>query len=149
MEKPSVLKELYIGIGIVALFFMILGIIVMRPFWIFAIGLLLGASGACLWLYSMFDVLDKALDLTKKGAKNFVALRSILRLIIIMVFMGLALYIHWNAFVGVAVGLLSLKISALLNPYVKKYITKTAQVNHGGVDCISTGTSAEENDKKA
>lgn len=130
MEKPSVLKELYIGIGIVAIFFLILGIIVMRPFWIYALGLLVGTIGACLWLYSMYDVLDRALDLGKKSAKSFVAVRSILRMLIILGLMAGALFIHWNAFVGVTVGLLSLKLSAFLNPAVKKLMSKASEDNN-------------------
>lgn len=129
MEKPSVLKELYIGIGLAAIFFLILGIIVMRPFWIFALGLLAGCVGAGIWLYGMYDVLNRALDLDREGAKKFVTIRSILRLVLIMAFMGIALVIHWNAFVGVAIGLLSLKISALMNPFVKKYVTKTVEIS--------------------
>lgn len=124
MTKPRILKELYIGIGITALFFLILGIIVMRPFYIFAIGLLVGVLGACVWVYSMYDTLDRALDLSKKNAKSFVALRSILRLIIVCVVMGVAIYIHWVLFVGVTVGLLTLKISALINPYIKRYLDR-------------------------
>lgn len=143
MEKPKVLKELYIGIGLVALFFLILGIIVMRPFWIFAVGLLVGTLGACLWLYSMFDVLDRALDLGKKNAKNFVAVRSILRLLLVMGILGVSLFIHWNAFVGVAVGLLSLKISALVNPYVKRYITKTEDSYTSIDEIMNMGTDED------
>lgn len=124
MTKPKVLKELYIGITIVVLFFLLLGIILMRPYWIFALGLLAGTLGAFAWVYNMYDTLDRALDLSKKSAKSFVAIRSILRQLLAATMMGIALVIHWSAFVGVAIGFLSIKISGLINPHIKKFLYK-------------------------
>lgn len=141
MTKPKVLKELYIGIVIVAIFFLLLGIIVMRPFWIFALGLLVGTLGACLWVYNMYDTLDRALDLSKKSAKGFVTLRCILRELAVAVLMGVSLVLHWCAFVGVAVGLLSLKISGLLNPYIKKLLYG----NHRGAESKNQPHGVDEN----
>ena len=126
MMKKSrrVLKELYIGIAVHAFIFMIIGIIFMKPWWMYAIALIVGALGACGQAYGMYDTLDKALDLTAKGAKSFAMIRSILRLLICMALMIGAIIIHWTAFVGATVGLLGLKISAFINPLVKKLLAK-------------------------
>ncbi|MGN0436529.1 MAG: ATP synthase subunit I [Wujia sp.] len=136
MEKPRVLKELYIGILITALFFFILGIIIMRPIWIFALGLLVGTVGACIWLYGMYDTLDRALDIGSKSAKGFAAFRSIVRLVFVMAVMIVAILIDWVAFVGVTVGFLTLKISALLNPLIRRLCDKL-------FDEENTSTTAE------
>lgn len=147
MEKPRVLKELYIGILITALFFFIIGIIVMRPFWIFALGLLVGIAGACIWLYGMYDTLDRVLDMRGKSVKGFAALRSVLRLVAVMAVMIAAIIIHWAAFVGVTVGLLTLKISALLNPLIKKLCDKLfAEVNKSTTAEAGVEASNGEND---
>ncbi len=122
MTKPTVLKELIIGIIFSGIFFLLLGIIVMRPYYIFALGMLAGCTGAVLWVYNIYDTLDKSLDMTSKGAKSFMLTRSILRLLVVVAMMIIAVIIHWTAFVGVVIGLLGLKISALINPLVKRFM---------------------------
>lgn len=129
-EAPKrVLKELYIGIAVWVGFLMILGVPVMRPLLLFEGGLLLGGAGACLQAYGIYDTLDRALELPKKNAKSFATGRSILRLVLCLLLMGGAAVLHWSAFVGVAVGLISLKVSALLNPLIKKIIYKNIQIS--------------------
>lgn len=129
MESRRVLKELYIGIAIYAFIFMIIGIIFMKPVWVYAVSLLVGAAGACVQAYNMYDTLDRALDLPAKNAKGFTMIRSMLRLLICMVLMIGGILIHWTAFVGVTVGLLGLKISAFFNPVVKKIMIKLERVD--------------------
>lgn len=124
MESRKVLKELYIGIGIHVVVFMIIGSIFMRPVWIYIPALIVGGLGACFQAYGIYDTLDRALELSSKGAKSFATTRSIFRLIMCMAIMIGGILIHWTAFVGVTVGLLGLKISAFMNPFVKKLIIK-------------------------
>ena len=120
----QVLLELYIGIGIWVCILMLIGAFFMRPFWIFAPALVVGGGGACLQAYSIYDTLDRALELPRKNAKSFATGRSILRLILCMGLMAGGIMIHWVAFVGVTVGLIALKVSALLNPVLKKFLYK-------------------------
>lgn len=123
-KARKVLKELYIGIAMYAFIFAIIGIIFMRPIWMYLLSLAVGALGAGLQAYSIYDTLDITLDLSEKKAKSFAMLRSMSRLIICLVLMVVAVLIHWTAFVGVTIGLLGLKISAFINPIVKKITTK-------------------------
>lgn len=123
MEKvKKVLKEMYIGIIIWTCFFLLVGAFVMRPYWIFLAGCLAGMLGAGIWLYSMYDVLDRALDMNEKSAKAFVTIRSVLGIVVVGVIMAGAILIHWAAFVGVVVGFISLKLSAMINPLVRKIL---------------------------
>ena len=123
-EPRKVLKELYIGIAISVVFFMLIGAFVVRPYWIFAIAIVVGGLGACLQAYGIYDCLDRMLELPEKNAKGFATSRSMIRLTLCGVAMAIAVMIHWAAFVGVSVGLLSLKIGALLNPFIRKRLRK-------------------------
>lgn len=122
MESRRVLKEIYVGIGIHVFAFLILGIFLMRPFWLFAISLLVGGVAAALLVYHIYDCLDQALDMEQKSARQFTSLRSLLRLVVRAALMIIAIQIHWVCFVGVTVGLLSPKVSSYLNPKVKKFL---------------------------
>ncbi|MBO5425477.1 MAG: hypothetical protein J6A25_08185 [Lachnospiraceae bacterium] len=124
MNSPRVIKELYIGIGISALAFLILGCFLMRPYWIYALALVIGSVCACFQAYSIYETLDITLDLAPKKAKGFAMVRSIIRLLICMGLMIGGILIHWVAFVGVTIGLLTLKISAFLNPLISKRMNK-------------------------
>lgn len=124
MESRRVLKEIYVGIGIHVFVFLILGIFLMRPFWMFAISLLIGGVAAALLVYHIYDCLDQALDMEQKDARQFTSLRSLLRLVVRSALMIVAIMIHWTCFVGVTVGLLSPKVSSYLNPKVKKLVNR-------------------------
>lgn len=123
-KARKVLKELYIGIVIYALIFALIGIIFMRPIWMYLVSIFVGAFGACFQAYSIYDTLDITLDLSENKAKNFAMFKSMTRLVICLVLMVVAILIHWTAFVGVTIGLLSLKVSAFLNPFVRKITNK-------------------------
>ncbi len=124
MEAKNVLKQLYVGLAIYGLVFMVIGLIFVRPAWIFAISLVVGIGAACLVLFNMYDTLDKALLREPDKAKGYVTLHSILRLAGAAALMAIAIKISWASFVGVTVGLLGVKVSALINPFIRKYIFK-------------------------
>ena len=119
-----VLQELYVGIIIYGAIFMLLGFILIKPFWIFAIALIVGLVGACLLAYSIYDTLDRALDMHAEGARKKVTLHSFLRLGGSAGAMIIAIMIHWSAFVGVTVRLLGLKSSPFFNSLIRRYIFK-------------------------
>ncbi len=96
----------------------------MRPWWLFALSLLVGAIGAGIQAYSIYDTLDRALDLPEKNAKAFAMSRSMMRLLMCLVLMAVGIYIHWTSFAGVCIGLLGLKISAFFNPLIRKLVNK-------------------------
>ena len=116
MESRRLLKELYIGIAIHVAIFMLLGIIFMRPLWLYEVSLLAGGSVSALLLYHTYDCLDRALELPAKNAKSFITIRVIFRLVVRVGLMIIGVLIHWTALVGVLVGMLSPKTSAYLNP---------------------------------
>lgn len=122
-----VLMQLYIGIGIYFTVFGVLGVIFMRPIWLFMISLFAGCAASCFIAYNMYDVLDRALELETGKAKSFVTVRSMIRLGVCLVLMAVGIMVDWVSFVGVTVGLMGLKVSAFMNPMVRK-ITGDAAV---------------------
>lgn len=127
MESRRLLKELYIGITIHVAIFMLLGIIFMRPLWLYEVSLLAGGSVSALLLYHTYDCLDRALELPAKNAKSFITIRVIFRLVVRVGLMIIGVLIHWTALAGVLVGMLSPKTSAYLNPRIKKLLDKRQQ----------------------
>ncbi|MBE5943474.1 MAG: hypothetical protein E7258_01000 [Lachnospiraceae bacterium] len=130
MESRRVLKELYIGILICTAIFLVIGCIFMRPIWIYALGILVGGAGACAQAYGIYDTLDLILSMDPKSAKGKATLKSITRILICLILMTVAIVLHWAAFVGVTIGLLTLKFSAMINPFIRKHITKIDGVDN-------------------
>ena len=110
--------------GICFLVFLALGAFLMRPYYVFAIALLVGNVGGVLRIYYMYDVLDRALDMDQEGAKKKTIIHSLLRTAISVALMVGAMFISWTAFVGVTVGLIEPKISAYFNPQIKKLLIR-------------------------
>lgn len=130
MESRRILKEMYTGIGMVCIFFLVLGIFLMRPYYLFALGIAIGFAGACLLVYHMYDTLDKGLNLPPKNARNYITSRSIIRLVMSAILMIIGISINWVTFVGVTIGLLAIKVSALFNPLISKLFNKVEGVDN-------------------
>lgn len=114
-----VLKEIYIGMGICMIAFLALGAFFMRPYYVFAIALLVGNVGGVLRIYHMYDILDQALDMEQEGAKRKTIIHSLLRTAISVALMVGSMFISGTAFVGVTIGLIEPKISAYFNPQIR------------------------------
>lgn len=137
MESRKVLMELYIGIAVHVLLFMLLGAVFMRPVWLYELALLAGGGASCLMMLHAYDCLDRALEMQAKNAKAFITVRVVLRLIVRLVLMAAGIMIHWAAFVGVVIGLLAPKTSAYLNPCIKKLLDRRRDGNQS--DNMLTG----------
>ena len=81
-EVHRILKEMYIGMAVCMIVFLAIGAFFMRPYYIFALALLVGNLGGALRIYHIYDVLDQALDMGEAGAKKKVIVNSLLRMIV-------------------------------------------------------------------
>lgn len=149
-----VLMQLYIGIGIYFAVFGVLGVIFMRPIWLFILSLFVGCAAACFIAYNMYDVLDRALELETGKAKSFVTVRSMIRLGVCLVLMAAGIMVDWVSFVGVTVGLLGLKVSAFLNPLIRKIMGDAAvglqeDAASDEEEALNTEKKASSNEKEA
>lgn len=122
--KPETrtLLELYVGIIVCSLILLGVGLIFLRPMWMYLVGVIIGAAVAMFQLYNMYDTIERALSVDESKARGYMTSKSMLRLILSAVVMIIAYFIGFMAFVGAIVGLFSLKLSALINPLVKKYL---------------------------
>jgi small-conductance mechanosensitive channel len=118
------IKELYIGLAVYGVLFMILGMIFMRPIIVYALALLVGLIGSAGLVYNMYVNLDKALDMDSEKARSHTTVHAFLRLLVSAGLMVIGIMIHWSAFVGVTVGLLGLKGAAFMNPMIRKLLEK-------------------------
>lgn len=123
-KKPETrtLLELYVGIIFSCILMLGVGLIFARPVWMYLVGIIGGALGAAFQLYNMYDTIDKALSIDEGKARGYMTSKSMLRLIIAAIIMVVAYLIGSVAFIGAILGLFSLKISALINPLVKKLL---------------------------
>ncbi len=122
--KPETrtLLELYVGIIVSAVIVLGVGLIFARPMWMYAVGLVLGVGATMFQLYNMYDTIDRALSVDEGKARGYMTSKSMIRLIISAVVMIIAYFIGFVAFVGAVLGLFSLKLSAMMNPLVRKFL---------------------------
>mgnify|MGYP006996326291 CR=1 FL=1 len=113
-EVHRILKEMYIGMAVCMIVFLAIGAFFMRPYYIFALALLVGNLGGALRIYHIYDVLDQALDMGEAGAKKNVTLA----LLVGSIFLGI------TAFAGVALGMIEPKICAYLQPQMRKWLIR-------------------------
>lgn len=123
-SKPETrtMLELYVGIIIVAIIFLVIGLIFARPMWMYFVGVLGGALGAAFQLYNMYDTIDRALSVDEGKARSYMTAKSMMRLILSAVIMVVAYMVGLPAFIGAILGLFSLKVAALINPIIKKVL---------------------------
>ncbi len=123
-SKPETraLLELYVGIIIFSAVFLMVGIIFIRPRLLFGLGVIMGAVCAIFQAYGIYDTLDRALSQDKGNAQKFAMLKSIVRLLLSFAFMIISIIVSKAMFAGVIFGLLSLKLSGVFNPVIKKRI---------------------------
>ena len=62
-EVHRILKEMYIGMAVCMIVFLAIGAFFMRPYYIFALALLVAISAGHCAFTSIYDVLDQALDM--------------------------------------------------------------------------------------
>jgi len=127
-------KETLVGflcaIGIYTVIVEIVGVIFSENILFYTLGLLFGVMVAVLLFIHMAKTLDRALDLPQTQATKYMKRQSFLRLFIMLAAMVVGLLFSYFNFIAVFLGLLGLKIGALLAPvflkriYPESYITK-------------------------
>ena len=97
-EVHRILKEMYIGMAVCMIVFLAIGAFFMRPYYIFALALLVGNLGGALRIYHIYDVLDQALDMGEAGAKKKVIVNSLLRMIVTLALLVGSIFLGIQAF---------------------------------------------------
>lgn len=119
------LAKMIVGILLHGILFFIIGMIVIPRRIIFSLGLIVGLAGAIFAAISIYDALDIGLDLGEKSARMHVIKKTLIRFAVAIILMVGAILINIYAFVGVTVGLLSLKTSGLFHMAINKFLGET------------------------
>lgn len=122
-EEKRTLLEMIVGIALYTVFIGLIGAMIVRPWYTFLLGTILGGIVAVLVLLQMYDSLNKALEMPEEHAIKYGGKNALLRILI----MGLALVIGillpgiFNI-LGILFGTLGLKLSAYLQPVIHKIL---------------------------
>lgn len=123
-KMNSTLKKLIIGIIIFMVLFGIIGILIVDNKVSYILGLILGTVLAILLSISMYITIDKALDLDPESAVKYSRKMSILRMVVMGMVVLIALkFPHVFNAIAVLLGILTLKLSAFVQPITNKYIS--------------------------
>ena len=120
----KVLAQLIIGIILICLIFFFFFVVIIPGMGkiFYLVGILLGSGLAVAAVINMYDALDAGLRLNEKGAATYIRNRSVLRIVIAFAVLLVAIFINIYAFIGVTLGLISIKLSGLSNKFIKRYL---------------------------
>lgn len=119
-QVKETLTGFLIGIGIYTLLIEAVGLFFSEDILSYTLGLLFGAGIAIFLIFHMAKTLDKALDLSQAEASKYVKRQSFIRLFIMLVVMVIGLAVKRLNFIAIVLGLLGLKMGALLAPFFLK-----------------------------
>ena len=123
-ETKQTLYELLAGIVLCLIFFM-LGNFFASNHVAYTLGLLVGGGIAGVMSAHMYHALQQAMLYDEETAAKKVQKGTILRVLLMMAGLVAALVLpQWISVVGVALGVLSLKFSAYLQPLTHKFLQK-------------------------
>lgn len=118
------LRDLIFGIGIYMLILEMIGLIFIEDKLPYTIGNVFGCAVAIGLAFSMYNSIVKALDMVPEQAQKYTTKKSILRLLVMFVAVGVGMTFNWINYVSVILGILGLKVSAFMQPFIYEYITK-------------------------
>ncbi|MBQ7636528.1 MAG: hypothetical protein IJS80_04380 [Lachnospiraceae bacterium] len=91
----------------------------------FCLGIISGMTVAVFMVIHMYSVLEKAVLCDKKQAKHKTKLGAFIRMLVMVgVMIAAALLPDFLSLVGVVIGILALKIAALSQPLIDKFVSK-------------------------
>lgn len=123
-ETNETLLDLIFGSLIWSLLAWIVGLFIVSDRLSYTIGIALGTVVAVGMSVSMAKGLEKCLHMTRARGQWGMTVRSILRWLIMLAAVAAGLKFDRISFPGVILGIIGLKLAALLHVYTNTYITK-------------------------
>ncbi|MDD3222484.1 MAG: ATP synthase subunit I [Clostridia bacterium] len=123
-EIRQTLKALVAGIGGLALILIGVGLLLATDKLGWCLGVVIGAAGAALIAVHMSSTLNNQMDMSVKNGNKYMIKNTMLRFIFMAVLLYIALKVPRISFIGVLLGILTLKASALLQPYINKNLSQ-------------------------
>lgn len=127
MKKDNTLTELIVGIIFLGVIEQVICLIFLKNYLYNAIGLWSGVVIASGMAIHMKRSIEDALDLGEEGAAKHMRKAYALRITVVTVCMGCVIYFRWGNPLTLLAGVLTLKISAYLHPYMHKILTKKSK----------------------
>ena len=119
-QVKETLTGLLIGIGVYSVIVEIIGIIFSEDILSYTLGLLVGVVVAVILIIHMTRTLDDALDLPQDDATRYMRKKTVFRIVLMLAaLLGAMLVPHVNFFT-VLLGLLGMKVGALMAPFFLK-----------------------------
>lgn len=123
-EAKETFWDLLIGIAGLTILISVIGWAATKGSLLFVTGACYGGIIAILLAVHMFKTLEKTLDLGEAGAEKHARKMAAIRMGIMILAVIIALYLsNWMNLVGVVLGILTLKLSAYIQPVIHKRIT--------------------------
>lgn len=119
-QVKQTLTGFFIGIGVYAAMVEIVGFFVSEELKSYTMGLVLGTIVSIVLIFHMTITLNKALDLPQEKAISYVRRQSFLRLLFMLAALIVGLVFDRFNFIALVLGLLGLKIGALIAPFFLK-----------------------------
>ena len=118
------LYDLWAGISIYFIIFEIIGIFFVRNRPHYILGILLGCGAAAILARHMYISLEEALNMGKNYAAAHIRKSSMVRMLVMLAVLFAGISLPILSFPAVLMGLMSLKIAALIQPYTNSFITE-------------------------
>ena len=123
-EEKQTLCELIIGTFFCVLLFMF-GNLVVENHIAYTLGLILGGAVSVGMSFHMYSSLQKAVLYDSENARKKMQISSLIRMIVMVIALVVSVILpQYISLIGVALGILSLKFSAYLQPLTHKVLKK-------------------------
>ena len=90
----------------------------------YVVGLLFGISQAIFLSISLASSILNATEVTGKGGQVWIATRGVFRYLLVVATTAIMCYMEWGSIGTWFAGVMGLKVSALLQPFIRDKITK-------------------------
>ncbi len=121
-KDNKIIADLIIGIAVSGLFFLLIGMVWVSDKWLYARSLMIGMLGAAGMVIHMYYSLNKALDMEPARAENHVRISYLQRTAVLSLLFAAGVYFKIVTVVPCFLGVMTLKTSAYLQPYINKWI---------------------------
>lgn len=124
MKKDSTLAELLFGIIFLGAVFQAGCLIISKEYIHDAAGLWTGVAIACFMAAHMKKSIEETLDTGPDGAERHARNAYLMRTFIALLIMGTVIYLGWANPITLILGILSLKLSAYMQPWTHRIFTR-------------------------
>ncbi len=120
-EGDKTQKNLIIGIVLYGIVVQIVLLVLHRDLLWYSAGLWIGALSACLMVWHMRRSIEEALDMGEEGALGHVRKTYVIRLIALIAVIVITMLLRIGSILTLFIGVMGLKVSAYLQPYLNKF----------------------------